>query len=116
MAKNSVFQRATRDKVSLIFLVEELDWHVALKVDDASIFETKVEILLLSAAKALKHQVFCELSRLISSLKQGMLTIERHIPCNYVELMSFVINHIELEQSLIRCLVDVLKPDILAEV
>jgi hypothetical protein len=58
-----------RDQVSFILLVEELYRNVALKVDDASIFQAKVEILLLSAAKALQNQVFRELTRLVSGLE-----------------------------------------------
>lgn len=45
-----------------------------------------------------------------------MLTIELHIPRNYVNLMRFIIDHIKLDQSLHSCLVDVLKPDVFAEV
>ncbi len=45
-----------------------------------------------------------------------MLAVKLHIPRNCVNLMRFVIDHIKLDQSLNSCLVDVLKPDVFAEV
>jgi len=116
LASHGVFKGAVGDQVTFVLLIKELNWNVALQVDDASILQAEVEVLLLATAEALQYEVLGELSRLVCGLEKIVLTVKLHIPSDGEDLMRFIVDHVELEQSFNVRLVDILQPDFFAEV
>jgi alkyl sulfatase BDS1-like metallo-beta-lactamase superfamily hydrolase len=98
LAKNRVLKRAVGNQVTLVFLVKELDRQVVLEVDNASVFEAEVKVLLLDAALTRQDQVLRVLANLVAGLEEAVLTVELHVPGDRVDQMLMVVNQVELEQ------------------
>lgn len=98
LAENRVLKRTVGNQVTLVFLVKELDRQVVLEVDNASVFEAEVEVLLLDATLTRQDQVLRVLANLVAGLKEAVLTVELHVPGDRVDQMLVVVDQVELEQ------------------
>ena len=105
-----------RNQVTFGLLVEELDWHVVVQIDDAAIFEAEVEVHLLGTTVARENQVLWELAFLVARLEETVLAVKLHVPCDQVDDVVNIVDQVELEQAIHSCLVHAVEPDVLTKV
>ena len=91
-------KRSFRHSISFILDIEELNRQVGVEVNDSSVVEEVVEVLLLivrlsSHDKIFREDIFC-----VRALEQAVLSVELQVPCDDKETMVHIIDDEQLDQ------------------
>lgn len=97
---NQTSQRSLGHCICLVLHIKELDRQISVKIDDCTIVEEIVEVLLLQVALALHDEVFREDITVINTLEKTVLSVELQIPGDDVEALVDIIYDEKLNKVL----------------